>query len=1278
GGGMCWGTANNCILSGNSADVGGGIYYSTANNCILSGNSAEYGGGMCGGTANNCTISGNTASYGGGVFIGTANNCTIVGNTAVDSGGGGMSGWGGGYANNCIIWYNTSADGSNIDGNATLLYSCCPDVTHGVDGNITNTPMLISVSHLAGNSPCIGAGSVEYVVGKDIDGDAWLNPPSMGCDEFTVGDVAPTVRILGSAFRLAEGSQAEFSAEIIGSSSMYVWDFGDGSSETNALYTKHAWNNLGIYNVILTAYPEGVSVTQVVDVVDEEMSAVYVAPDGNDANDGLSWSSAKAALQAGVDAQDVWGGIVWVSNGTYAVTSEIVIDRCVILQSVSGPESTVIDGQGAVRCFNLGTSECVISGLTITNGYASDELYGSGVSTDGGGIYCLGKNALVTNCIISGNKSDGSGGGIYGGTVNGCTISGNSAEYGGGMRGGTADNCTISRNSAEYGGGMHYGTANNCIFSGNSATHNGGGMFQGTANNCIFSGNSAEYGGGGMYQGTANNCTISGNSASEYGGGMLTGTANNSIIYYNNAVKGNDLRDTEAFYSCSPDVVHGVDGNITNAPMLVSTSHIAMDSPCIGAGNAEYATGTDIDGEAWLNPPSMGCDEYSEAVSGPVSVETDGVDKVLLGSAALLTAEVEGAVSLLIWDFDDGTVISNVLSLDYVWTQLGSYDVVLTAYNNTWPDGVSSTQTVEVLSAESAAVYVAVGGDDANDGLSWATAKATIQAGVDAQGIAEGWILVSNGTYAVTNEITVNKAVVIRGVNGPENTIIDGGGVARCLNLGNTACLVEGLTITNGFAGDSIGGGIYCIGILPVVTNCTISGNSAYSGGGINGGTANNCTISGNSATRFGGGMRQGTANNCILSGNSAKFGGGMSTGTANNCTISGNSAEFGAGMREGTANNCTISDNVSSSSGGGLDECTANYCTITGNTAVFGGGLDDRCTANYCTISDNSAESSGGGMNRSTANNCTISGNTAEYGGGMRQGTANNCVISGNTAGSYGGGMYEGTANNCTISGNTARLGAGIYGGGASFAANNCTIIGNIGFGLYSGRTGNGTANNCIVWYNIQGDLTPNITARYSCSPDLIHGVDGNITNAPAFVDAANGDYRLLSTSPCINRGDNALVVGVVDLDGLPRIAGCFVDMGAYEFQGPFTADMDEDDLPDEWERSYFTSGAEAPNGNADLDGLSNWDEYIAGTDPSDAASCLAITNCCRSDGFTVEWGPSVTGRLYRVLWSDSLTNSLPIVLQDNIEYPQSSYTDTEYDDQTTGFYRVEVRIEE
>jgi len=58
-----------------------------------------------------------------------------------------------------------------------------------------------------------------------------------------------------------------------------------------------------------------------------------------------------------------------------------------------------------------------------------------------------------------------------------------------------------------------------------------------------------------------------------------------------------------------------------------------------------------------------------------------------------------------------------------------------------------------------------------------------------------------------------------------------------------------------------------------------------------------------------------------------------------------------------------------------------------------------------------------------------------------------------------------------------------------------------------------------------------------------------GNINTTPQFVNAASGNYRLQSTSPCINTGSAAAPsLPATDLDGLPRILGSAPDMGAYE----------------------------------------------------------------------------------------------------------------------------------
>jgi hypothetical protein len=59
-----------------------------------------------------------------------------------------------------------------------------------------------------------------------------------------------------------------------------------------------------------------------------------------------------------------------------------------------------------------------------------------------------------------------------------------------------------------------------------------------------------------------------------------------------------------------------------------------------------------------------------------------------------------------------------------------------------------------------------------------------------------------------------------------------------------------------------------------------------------------------------------------------------------------------------------------------------------------------------------------------------------------------------------------------------------------------------------------------------------------------------GRIEADPRFVDAAQGDYRLAADSPLIDAGTDTPAGGVAgfDLDGVTRIEGAHIDVGAYE----------------------------------------------------------------------------------------------------------------------------------
>ena len=112
--------------------------------------------------------------------------------------------------NNCIVYFNSAPNDGNYDASSALNYCCTtPLPTNGV-GNLSADPQLASASHLSAESPCIGAGSATYASGTDIDGDAWNNPPSIGCDEYHAGAVTGPLTVgltasLARSDRLARG-----------------------------------------------------------------------------------------------------------------------------------------------------------------------------------------------------------------------------------------------------------------------------------------------------------------------------------------------------------------------------------------------------------------------------------------------------------------------------------------------------------------------------------------------------------------------------------------------------------------------------------------------------------------------------------------------------------------------------------------------------------------------------------------------------------------------------------------------------------------------------------------------------------------------------------------------------------------------------------------------------------------------------------------------------------------------------------------------------------------
>jgi hypothetical protein len=124
---------------------------------------------------------------------------------------------------------------------------------------------------------------------------------------------------------------------------------------------------------------------------------------------------------------------------------------------------------------------------------------------------------------------------------------------------------------------------------------------------------------------------------------------------------------------------------------------------------------------------------------------------------------------------------------------------------------------------------------------------------------------------------------------------------------------------------------------------------------------------------------------------------------------------------------------------------------------------------------------------------------------------------------------------------------------------------------------------------------------------------------------------------------------------------------------------DTDSNGLPDWWELQYFghLTGTD-PNADPDHDGMNNLAEWIAGTNPTNAASCLraAVVSATNSNGVVVSWS-SVAGKTYWLERSTNLETGFSTI-STNIAAtaPTNILTDTAIlPGNTTRFYRVGVQ---
>ncbi|HBA85482.1 MAG TPA: hypothetical protein DCZ95_15455 [Verrucomicrobia bacterium] len=637
------------------------------------------------------------------------------------------------------------------------------------------------------------------------------------------------------------------------------------------------------------------------------LGAVYhVAPNGDDLNDGLSWSGAKQTLQAAVDAAGNWDTVL-ATNGVYDSGGRLApggrepyrvcIEKTLHLLSVNGPEHTFIVGQysatSAVRGVYIG-GFALVSGFTITNCYATISFAGGTFSAEHAAIDMSDPSCVVANCDISGCYSESLyvwGSGVVGGPgrLVSCRIVGN--NYGvtecslvncevkenrdTGVNMSDLTGCAIERNSV----GIDWCTAKNCVIA-----ENGGGAVSSSLTNCLITGND----GGGAFYCTLANCTVVGNSSSYMGGGALDCRARNCIIVSNTAPEGANWSVTEAYvgapppsfdceYTCTYPLPEG-GGNISDDPCFIDYAggdfHLASNSPCIDWGdNACARSATDLDGAD--------------------RIQHDVVD-------------------------------------------MGAYE---------------SPYTVRRT------LYVSTNGTHRPPFRTWETAATNLQKAFDSA-TADDTVLVSDGSYRLY-AAPIRKNISLHSENGPENTRL----LTPGLHLSNALACVSGFTIQgqsndacvvlyNGTVSNCIiqGGSPGVTLMSGLLTSCEIRDNVRYPywsgygmrcpfGGGIymTGGMVEYCLIEHNWV---------GVGSNSYLKVPSLPAGGGvcMNGGVVRRSCIRANTAQhgFGGGVSifGGMLENCLIYDNnAEEGTGGGIyaseeNHVVIDHCTLAYNEA--------------------------------------------------------------------------------------------------------------------------------------------------------------------------------------------------------------------------------------------------------------------------------------------------------------------------------------------------------
>jgi len=371
-------------------------------------------------------------------------------------------------------------------------------------------------------------------------------------------------------------------------------------------------------------------------------------------------------------------------------------------------------------------------------------------------------------------------------------------------------------------------------------------------------------------------------------------------------------------------------GTYTAAVQATATSGTVVSSPVSDAFHSGALTVTKVS-DADEMTLARGVFRVSRA-----DADSTGLPALTFGVAF----SGDGLAAVVAPGIDSATIPAGASSVDISITPVFTMgvnqdaDLVLTVSGENIGEASSETLTVLNSSINPSVLYVATTGDDANDGLSVLTAKATIASALAAlkalpEGYDERTVYVCDGDYAFDSgeEIAtmVDFPVLVTSLSGDASKV-------RITRTGYSKRIFQ----------------IDCADA--VVSHLTLYGGNSEQGGATyitaNGGTLLDCVVSNcaNSTWNSHGAVyvNAGRVARCLFRENGYKVGSGLyaKAGVVESCLFTGNNCgAAGAACLEGSASlvNCTIVANTGSSCSGvrmNNNKGKVVNCAIFGNTA--------------------------------------------------------------------------------------------------------------------------------------------------------------------------------------------------------------------------------------------------------------------------------------------------------------------------------------------------------